>query len=99
MELMTLLQSAAALIFVLCLIGLVSYLLRRYGSNRVYGVGKSRAKKRLSVVEAVILDNRRKLLLVKRDDTEHLLLIGDGETVIESYQVNEVETHTWKVEE
>ena len=44
----------------------------------------ARAGRRLSVVEVLMLDTRRRLVLVRRDDVEHLILLGaTTETVIE----------------
>lgn len=40
-------------------------------------------KKRLSVVETMALDARRRVAIIKCDDTEHLIMLGaSGETVI-----------------
>lgn len=40
---------------------------------------------RLQVIETRMLDARRKLVLIKRDEQEHLLLLSpQGETLIES---------------
>jgi len=40
---------------------------------------------RLQIVESKMLDARRKLVLIKRDEQEHLLLLSpQGEIVIES---------------
>lgn len=63
-----------ALAFVLALIGLMAWLARRFG----FGVpprlpGQAR---RLKVVESLAVDARRRLVLVRRDTTEHLLLLG-----------------------
>jgi flagellar protein FliO/FliZ len=40
---------------------------------------------RLKVVEVTAIDTRRRLVLVRRDGVEHLLLLGaNGETVVET---------------
>lgn len=42
-------------------------------------------KHRLAVLDATAIDNRRRLVLVRRDDVEHLLLIGgNNDVVVES---------------
>lgn len=72
-----------ALVFVLALIGLLTWLLRRFG----LGGGRPRTGngKRLGVVEALAIDGRRRLVLVRRDDSEHLLVLGpNSETVVET---------------
>ena len=70
--------SLLALAFVLGLIGLVSVALRRFGPERMlYGMQKKRgAEKRLKIEETLMLDARRRLVLLKCDDTEHLVLLG-----------------------
>lgn len=71
-----------AFVFILGLIGLLGVFLKRYGKSLP---GKAGAGNRLGVIETVYIDSRRKLVLVKRDNTEHLLLLADGrELVIES---------------
>ena len=77
-------QFVLALVFVLSLIGLLAWAVRRFGLipgvPRVSGPGH-----RLSVVEAANIDPRRRLILVRRDDVEHLILLGpDSMTVVET---------------
>ena len=64
-------RLVGALVFVLALIGLFAWILRRFGPAMRLG----RAG-RLGLVESIAIDSRRRLLLVRRDQTEHLLLIG-----------------------
>ena len=78
-----------ALIFVIGLIGLLTLLARRFGFGAIRlspaFMGKGRnGKSRVSIVEATSIDARRRLVLVRRDDTEHLILIGaNSELVVE----------------
>ena len=61
--------------FTLALIGVAYWAVRRFGSTMLpaqLGPGK-----RLKVVETTYLDGRRKLVLVRLDDREHLLLVGE----------------------
>lgn len=86
METAGILHSLLALVFVLALIGLLSFVLRRFGNG---GMLMRRAdknkKRRLAIVEMLPLDTRRRLLLLKRDEVEHLVLLnGERDTVIES---------------
>lgn len=64
-----------ALAVVLALIGLLAWAARRFGlaGRLAPGVGKGR---RLSVVEVAPLDARRKLVLLRRDGHEYLVLLG-----------------------
>ena len=69
-----------ALLFVLGLIGLLAFVLRRFGMGAVRVSpafrAKGRTEQRLAVVEVAVVDARRRLVLVRRDDTEHLILLG-----------------------
>ncbi len=71
-----------ALAFVLALIALAAWLARRLGlGGRIYASG---GKRRLTILEVLPLDAKRRLVLLKRDETEHLLLLGqNGDLVIE----------------
>ena len=74
-------RFAFALLFVLGLLGAVAYIVRRYGL--VPGLPNARAaekkaEKRLAIVETLSLDPKRKLVLVRHDNREHLVLLGDG---------------------
>lgn len=62
----------AALAFVVGLIVLLSYVARRY---RGLATGKPR---RMAIVEAIGVDAKRRLVLVRSDDREFLLLVGGG---------------------
>lgn len=76
------LQFAWALLFVLGLIGLTAVLVRRLGLVR--GLPRSGSRARLAVVEVTMLDPKRRVVLLRRDNVEHLLLLGAStETVIE----------------
>lgn len=75
-----LIRAGATLVFVIGLIALVAWLMRRFGPSMRMG----RAG-RLGVVETIALDSRRRLVLVRRDKVEHLLLLGgSGDLVVES---------------
>lgn len=81
MDAMNILTAFAALAFVLALIGLFGLLLRRFGPMAGIPVRKG-AERRLSVVEVLPIDARRRLVLVRRDDVEHLLLLGAGDDLV-----------------
>ncbi|HEX9568487.1 MAG TPA: flagellar biosynthetic protein FliO [Rhodospirillales bacterium] len=74
-----------ALAFVLALIGLLAAVARRYGFGFPVTALKAVGRRRLKVVEVTPVDARRRLVLVRRDDIEHLILLGQaGELVIET---------------
>ncbi|MGB0683156.1 MAG: FliO/MopB family protein [Magnetovibrionaceae bacterium] len=86
MDVVQYLRFVFALGFVLGLIGLAFYLARRYGLG--YGVQRglhARVKRRLGIVEVLPLDGKRRAVLIRRDDREHLVLIGgERDCVIEN---------------
>src|SRR5471030_1998863 len=65
-----------AFLVVLALIGATAWLVRRFGANRLGGAGARGRQPRLAVIDAASVDQRRRLVLVRRDNIEHLLLIG-----------------------
>lgn len=83
MEISAYFRFVAALVFVLGIIGLFALLARRFipGARNTNRRG---SKRRLSIVEVLPVDTKRRLVLLKRDDTEHLILLGqNGDTVVE----------------
>lgn len=79
-----LLRFVLALVFVVGLIGLLALLFKRYGGGLAFGGGPGGIR-RLSIREALAVDARHRLVLVRRDGKEHLLLLGpQGAVVVES---------------
>lgn len=70
-----------AFLLVLGLIGLLALFLKRYG-NKAGALLGAKEGSRLQVVETRWLDSKRKLVLVKRDGAEHLLLLGEGGNLV-----------------
>ncbi len=80
------LRAIGALIFTLALLIGFAALLRRYGHKLgALGMAAPTGKsKRLSITEILPVDARHKLLLIRRDDVDHLVLVGPtGARVIE----------------
>lgn len=76
------LRFVLALILVLGLILLLAWALRRFGFG---GMTRHGGKRRLEILESLAIDPRHRLVLVRRDDTEHLLMLGPtNDLVIES---------------
>ena len=74
------LRFALALVLVLGLIALLAWMLRRFGMGMKMSKGR-----RLGVSEVQMLGPRHKLMLVRRDEVEHLVILGPaGETVVET---------------
>jgi len=83
MENAQLLNAFFAFTLVMSLMYLLSWFLKRIGlsgQSMLPGV-----KRRLKIVEHLPLDHRRKLVIIRRDNKEHLLVLGpNGETVVEA---------------
>ncbi|MBF0354510.1 MAG: flagellar biosynthetic protein FliO [Alphaproteobacteria bacterium] len=74
-----------ALIFVVGLILAAGWGIKRFGMGLTVAPRLRGQQKRLMVTEIAALDARRRLVLVRRDETEHLILLGvTHETVLES---------------
>ena len=85
MELESYFRFLLALVFVIGLIWLLAAVARRMGFGFPVSSFKGGRARRLSVVEVAPVDGRRRMILVRRDDTEHLILLGpSSELVIES---------------
>lgn len=79
MELSDYLRFLLALALVVGLILGLAMLVRRFGGG---GLNARRRSRRLGVVEATVVDPRRRLVLVRRDGVEHLLLIGGANDLL-----------------
>jgi hypothetical protein len=84
-ELSTGLRWIIAFAIVLILVALFAFLLRRItgGRLRARGQGGGRARQpRLGVVDIHDLDRQRQLVLIRRDNVEHLVMIGGASDVV-----------------
>lgn len=81
METESYLRFVLALAFVLGLIGLLAMLAKRFnlGFPTPMKTGRDR---RLAVIEVAPIDSRRRLVLLRRDGVEHLVLLGPGQDVV-----------------
>jgi flagellar protein FliO/FliZ len=79
MDFASYLKFMLALAFVLALFGGVAWAAKRLLPSMRVG---TRPGRRLAVVEIAALDGRRRLVLVRRDDVEHLLLIGGATDLV-----------------
>ncbi|MEX2617762.1 MAG: flagellar biosynthetic protein FliO [Alphaproteobacteria bacterium] len=86
MELSGYIKFMVALAFVLGLILLLSYAIRRFGIGGLPVIARPRdGARRLAIVEVTAIDAKRRLVLVRRDNTEHLILLGaNSELLIEN---------------
>lgn len=75
------LQAVAALAVSLGLFGLAVYAGRRWGPAGMFQPLRSKAERRLAVIESLTLDPQRRLVLVRCDAEEKLLLLGEGKLI------------------
>ncbi|WP_292053902.1 MULTISPECIES: flagellar biosynthetic protein FliO [unclassified Brevundimonas] len=80
-----LLRAVFGLAITLGLIGMAAYVVRRYAPDLMAKLQGSapRRDRRLKVIETLMLDPSRRLVLVKVDQEERLLLLGEGRELIE----------------
>lgn len=78
MTFVSILQMAFALALTLGLFGVAVVAVRRYGPDGVRKLQSLQGHRRLKVVESVMLDPTRKLVLVAIDGAERLILTGDA---------------------
>ena len=65
-----------AFLVVLALIGVTAWLVRRFGGGKLGNAAARGRQPRLAVIDAATVDARRRLVLIRRDNIEHLLMIG-----------------------
>ena len=83
MNFLDLLRAMFALAITLGIIGLAAWGARRYLPQLLARLSAERGEKRMKVVETLMLDPARRLVLVRIDDEERLLILGEGRELIE----------------
>ncbi|MBI1199795.1 MAG: hypothetical protein GC203_18200 [Phenylobacterium sp.] len=75
-------RAAFALALTLGLVGLAAVALRRYGPDALSRLSvRSKAERRMKIVESLILDPTRRLVIVDCDGRERLVLLGEGQVL------------------
>ncbi len=78
-------RFVVALGFGLALIGALALAQRRLGLTPRISKSLGNADRRLHIVDVANVDGKRRLVLVRRDRVEHLILLGpSSETVVET---------------
>lgn len=67
-----------SLAIVLGLIGVLVVAVRRFGPETLRGLQVAPTDRRLTIVETLVLDPSRRLVLVRLDKQEQLILLGEG---------------------
>jgi len=82
MDVMEFARYIGALLLVLGLVGAAGLAARRFGLGSLV---KPVASRRLAVVETLMVGPRQRLLIIRRDGVEHLVMNGpEGTSVIET---------------
>jgi flagellar protein FliO/FliZ len=81
MDFADLLRALFALLLTLGLVGLGAVALRRFGPDVIARFSGPRKQRRLAVVESLVLDPTRRLVIVSCDGQERLLLLGEGQVM------------------
>lgn len=81
MEVSEVLRFVAALIFIIGLIGLCAFVARRMGFA-AGGIVTPGSQKRLAIVEVKPVDAKHRLMLIRRDGKEHLILLGGDQSLL-----------------
>jgi flagellar protein FliO/FliZ len=71
-------RAVFALVLTLGLIGLGAVALRRFGPGALSRLARPKTARRLAVVETLVLDPARRLVIVAVDGREQLILLGEG---------------------
>lgn len=75
-------RAILGLAITLGLIGLAAVGLRRYAPQLLARMQAERGMRRLKVVETLVLDPTRRLVLVQVDEEERLILLGEGRELL-----------------
>ena len=90
-ELPQILRLLAALAFVIALMGGLAFILKKTGFAHVPQV--SPKKRRLKIVEALPLDSRHRAVLIQRDNTQHLIILGANSEIIVETNITPEDDH------
>jgi len=75
-------RVALACVTVAVLLALMGFVLKYIKMRGFIMPGVAAGERRLQVIESLPLDPRRRLVIVRCDNAEHLLLLGAGEDVV-----------------
>lgn len=81
MDMVDLSQVLFAFVGVVVLIFAVTFIAKKFGLHTRLA-GMQSPEKRLKIVDALAIDPRRRLVLIKRDDVEHLILLSQQQDIL-----------------
>ncbi len=87
----------SAFIFIIALMYLIGWIVRRYGTKQIGILQQkdSNAQVKLKIIDTVILDYKRRLIVVDFGGKAHMILLGaQSETVVASnIELDKLEEH------
>ncbi|MFC5372376.1 FliO/MopB family protein [Brevundimonas faecalis] len=89
MNFLDLFRAVFGLAITLGLIGLAAWAARRYAPQLMAKLQAERGARRLQVLETLVLDPSRRLVLVRVDAEERLILLGEGRELVEPRQTGD----------
>ena len=72
----------ALVVVVVGLIGATAWVVLRFGADRFSASTTRGRQSRLAVIDAAKVDERRRLILIRRDNVEHLIMVGGPTDVV-----------------
>jgi flagellar protein FliO/FliZ len=69
-------KALIVILILAILIGVIAWAVRRFSGDRISAVAGRGRQPRLAVIDGAEVYGRRRLILIRRDNVEHLLLIG-----------------------
>ena len=93
----TIIQFILALGFVIALLFAFAYGAKRFGFIPRITINSDKAnERRLNVVEILPIDAKRRLLLIRRDDKEHLIMLGTESDLLIERNIDSIQRITPK---
>ncbi len=83
------LSAFLGLAFVLGIIFLITYLFKRFGPSLITATTKTGKSNSIVLLEAKAVDPKNRLVLIRCKNKEYLILTGESNTVIDSFDVAE----------
>ncbi len=95
MEFSEILRVAGGFLITVAILFGGAVFIRKYG---LFGVPTTGPAKRLKLVESLSLDPKRRVVLLRCDDQEHLILIGERETTLSTQTAKQPMSDTTKTD-
>ena len=83
------LSAFLGLVFVLGIIFLITYLFKRFGPAVMTGAVTFNKKSSITLLDAKNIDPKNRLVLIQCKNKEYLLLTGQSNTLIDTFEIEE----------